>query len=63
MAAETLEKRVEKLESKIQEVEERLTEQLEKAAPKKRGWRWFVGIDATLVSAKILPPTVPSAAL
>jgi hypothetical protein len=41
MAIETLEERVEKLESKIQEVENRLA-----AAPNKRGWRWFVGIDA-----------------
>jgi hypothetical protein len=46
MAAETLEQRVERLESKIHEVEERLAEQLDKAAPKKRGWRWFVGINA-----------------
>ena len=46
MATETLEERVEKLENKIQEVEERISDQLGKAAPKKRGWRWFVGIDA-----------------
>lgn len=46
MAAETLEERVEKLESKILAVENRLAEQSEKASPKKRGWRWFVGIYA-----------------
>jgi hypothetical protein len=46
MATETLEVRVEKLESKVQEVEARLSDQLGKAAPKKCGWRWFVGIDA-----------------
>jgi hypothetical protein len=46
MAAETLEQRVKKLENKIQEVEERLAEQVGNAIPKKRGWRWFVGIDA-----------------
>ena len=46
MAVETLEQSVEKLESRIQEVEERLAEQIENAIPKKRGWRWFVGIYA-----------------
>jgi hypothetical protein len=46
MATATLEERVEKLERKIQEVEKQLTEQGGKAASKKRGWRWFVGIDA-----------------
>ena len=46
MATETLEERVERLESKIQEVEERISGQLGNASPKKRGWRWFVGIDA-----------------
>ena len=46
MAAGTLESRVENLESKIQEMEERLAQQLGNSTPKKRGWRWFVGIDA-----------------
>ena len=46
MATETLEARVEKLESKIQEVEARISDQLGNVVPKKRGWRWFVGIDA-----------------
>ena len=43
MSIETLERRVERLENKLQEVESRLTEQ---TPPKKRGWRWFVGINA-----------------
>lgn len=46
MTIETLEARVEKLESKLQEVENRLAEQTENTNPKKRGWRWFVGIYA-----------------
>ncbi len=46
MAVETLEDRVEKLEHKLQEVENRLAEQVATAPPKKRGWRWFVGIYA-----------------
>ena len=46
MAVETLEERVEKLESKIQAVEARLQEQARDALPKKRGWRWFVGVFA-----------------
>lgn len=46
MASETLEERVEKLESKIQAVEEQLAEQTGNGLPKKRGWRWFVGIYA-----------------
>lgn len=46
MAVETLEKRVEKLENKIREMEERLVEQTSNTGPKKRGWRWFVGIYA-----------------
>lgn len=46
MAAETLEERVQKLESTVQEVQERLARQTQDAQPKKRGWRWFVGIDA-----------------
>ncbi len=43
MAAETLEERVQKLENTVQEVQEQLARQ---PAAKKRGWRWFVGIDA-----------------
>lgn len=43
MAAGTLEERVEKLESKLQEIQEQLAQQ---PSGKKRGWRWFVGIDA-----------------
>lgn len=46
MAGETLEERIEKLESKMREVEKRLAEQEENVLPKKRGWRWFVGIYA-----------------
>jgi len=45
MATETLEARVQKLESTIQEVQHQLARQsLE--TKQKRGWRWFVGIDA-----------------
>ena len=43
MAAETLEERVQKLESTVQAVQAQLAQQ--PLAPK-RGWRWFVGIDA-----------------
>jgi hypothetical protein len=43
MATETLEERVEKLESKVREVQEQLAQQ---PSAQKRGWRWFVGIDA-----------------
>lgn len=43
MATETLEERVQKLESKLQEVQAQLAQQ---PTLKKRGWRWFVGIDA-----------------
>ena len=46
MATETLEERVVKLENKLQEVQDLLAEKVGNAAPKKRGWRWFVGIDA-----------------
>ena len=46
MAVETLEARVEKLENKLHAVEERLAGQAGNALPEKRGWRWFVGIDA-----------------
>jgi len=43
MAIGTLEERVEKLEHTIQAVQEQLGR---RAAQSKRGWRWFVGIDA-----------------
>ncbi len=43
MATGTLEERVEKLESKLEEVQDQLAER--NTQPKKRGWRWFVGID------------------
>jgi hypothetical protein len=43
MATGTLEERVQKLESTVQEVQEQLARQ---PSEKKRGWRWFVGIDA-----------------
>lgn len=46
MTVGTLKDRVEKLESKLQKVEDRLAKQLGKVEPTKRGWRWFVGIDA-----------------
>lgn len=46
MAAGTLEQRVQKLENKIEEVEVRLDEQVRGAKSARRGWRWFVGIDA-----------------
>lgn len=43
MAAETLEQRVQKLESIVQDVQQQLAQQ---PSARKRGWRWFVGIDA-----------------
>ena len=43
MATETLEERVQKLENTLQKVQEQLAQQ---PAARKRGWRWFVGIDA-----------------
>ena len=43
MATGTLEERVQKFESIVQEVQERLAQQ---PSAKKRGWRWFIGIDA-----------------
>ena len=46
MAAGTLEQRVQELESKMEEVSERLEEQIRKTTSGKRGWRWFVVIDA-----------------
>ena len=46
MATKMLEARVERLECKIHEIEARLETQKEKTDSKKRGWRWFVGIDA-----------------
>ena len=46
MATKTLEERVQKLENTIQEVQEQLAEQAQSTSPKKRGWKWFVGIYA-----------------
>jgi hypothetical protein len=46
MATGTLEQRVETLESRLDAVQEQLAHQNKSAQPKKRGWRWFVGIDA-----------------
>ncbi|MDQ2733166.1 MAG: hypothetical protein M3Y56_16055 [Armatimonadota bacterium] len=43
MPTGTLEERVQKLESTIQEVQEQIAQP---PSVKKRGWRWFVGIDA-----------------
>ena len=43
MPTGTLEERVQELENTVHEVQEKLARQL---SPKKRGWRWFVGIDA-----------------
>ncbi len=43
MAAGTLEERVQELENTVHEVQEKLAQQ---PSPKKRGWRWFVGIYA-----------------
>ena len=43
MASETIEERVQKLENTVQAVQEQLAQQ---PVAKKRGWRWFVGIDA-----------------
>ena len=43
MATETIEERVQKLENTVQAVQEQLAQQ---TSAKKRGWRWFVGIDA-----------------
>jgi hypothetical protein len=43
MATATLEERVRKLESALQDVQQQLSQQ---PAANKRGWRWFVGIDA-----------------
>ncbi len=45
MATGTLEQRVETLEMKLETVQEQLAHQND-GAQKKRGWRWFVGIDA-----------------
>ena len=46
MATATVGERIEKLEIRVQELEELIAEKTGKAAPKKRGWRWFIGIDA-----------------
>ena len=46
MTTETLEERVQKLEHSLQAVQEQLAEQAQNGGAKKRGWRWFVGIDA-----------------
>ena len=46
MSNETLEKRVETLESKLEELQEQLLLQVQHNFTKKRGWRWFVGINA-----------------
>jgi hypothetical protein len=46
MASKTLEERVQKLESTLHAVQEQLAEQVQEARTNKRGWRWFVGIDA-----------------
>jgi hypothetical protein len=43
MAARNLEERIEKLESDLHEIQKQLAQQ---PSTKKRGWRWFVGIDA-----------------
>jgi hypothetical protein len=43
---ENLGERIEKLESRVEQLEGRLAEQGTETAPKKRGWRWFVGIFA-----------------
>ncbi len=43
MPAMTQEERVQKLETKVQQVQEQLAQQ---PSANKRGWRWFVGIDA-----------------
>ena len=43
MTPETIEERVQKLENTVQAVQEQLAQQ---PFAKKRGWRWFVGIDA-----------------
>jgi hypothetical protein len=45
MATGTLEERVQKLENTVQEVQHVLAQQAVLAKPK-RGWMWFVGIDA-----------------
>lgn len=43
MATRTLEERVQELENIVQAVQDKLAQQ---PSDKKRGWRWFVGIDA-----------------
>lgn len=43
MASGTLEERIEMLESTMQEMQKQLAQQ---PSAKKRGWQWFVGIDA-----------------
>ncbi len=43
MPTGTLEERVQELENTVHEVQEKLAQQ---PSLKKRGWRWFVGIDA-----------------
>jgi hypothetical protein len=46
MATGTLEERVRKLESTIEDVQHKLAQQNQYSSMTKRGWRWFVGIDA-----------------
>lgn len=47
MATETLEERVQKLESTLQEMQAQLAQRPStETSARKRGWRWFVGIDA-----------------
>lgn len=46
MATETLAARLDQLESRVQEVEAQITMHEKQAASQKRGWRWFIGIDA-----------------
>jgi len=46
MTTGTLEERVQKLETTLQAMQEQLANQTQLAPGRKRGWRWFVGIDA-----------------
>ncbi len=49
MPTASIEERIEKLESKVRQVQNQLEEQMGNAEHKKRGWRWFVGIDARTI--------------
>lgn len=47
MTTETLESRVIQLEERLQQLEAQVSTQSKTAVSEKRGWRAFVGVDAT----------------